>query len=492
VKIVMQEKGGKEVNNLNELDAQKVMLLRLIPTVYEKSNHPVGHRPSYQLKYIEALLREQSGYSIDYVDQQITSVSVDDIEERIDQWKPHVVVFDVTTLNTETSGILCKKLSEKTSHDEIICIGIGQEVSANVVKFREKYPHYCICLAGEAELEVVSTVEKFKQGSSIEELKKYYMENELGNRLWIVKGLDSLPFLHFDEKSLRAYNFVYPLRLAKKLIWGHMITSRGCPHPCIFCSQLMRESYSTKVRFRSAGNVVDEMEHLLGLGANIIAFDDDDFTISDKHVRLICHEILNRRLKVKWIVHSRLDELDELLLKLMGESGCILIRVGIESGNKRILNLLKKTKKKDAWFEKSKTIVRSAQSYGISVAGLFMVGSPTETKEEMLESIEFAKKLALDIIQVSYFTPFPGTKAYDLYKDKIPNLKTEDLYHYNVPKFNLSSMSNDDLKKAQKLFYRKFLLRPPFIMKHIFNNFLFYLANPEIFLRLLRSLKKFN
>jgi len=473
-------------------DTQKIMLLRLIPTVYEKSSHPVGYRPSYQLKYIEALIMEQSGYSIDYIDQQITNMSVDDIEERIDQWKPRVIVFDVTTLNTETSGILCKKLFEKANLKGILCIGVGQEVSADVVKFRAKYPHYSICLAGEAEQEVVSTIEKFKQGSSIQELKNYYMENELGNRLWTVKGLDSLPFLHFDKESLRAYNFVYPLRLAKKLIWGHMMTSRGCPHPCMFCSQLMRESYGTKVRFRSAVNVVGEMEHLLELGANIIAFDDDDFTVSDKHVRSICREIFKRKLKVKWIIHGRLDELDESLLQLMGESGCILIRVGIESGNKRILNLLEKTKKEDAWFENSKKIVRSAQSYGISIAGLFMVGSPTETKEEMLESIEFAKKLAPDIIQVSYFTPFPGTKAYDLYKDKIPNLKTEDLYHYNVPKFNLSNMSNDDLKNAQKLFYRKFLLRPHFVVKHIFNNFLFYLANLDIFLRLLKSLDKFK
>jgi len=136
--------------------------------------------------------------------------------------------------------------------------------------------------------------------------------------------------------------------------------------------------------------------------------------------------------------------------------------------------------------------VRSAQSYGISIAGLFMVGSPTETKEEMLDTIEFAKKLAPDIIQVSYFTPFPGTKAYDLYKNKIPNLRTEDLYHYNIPNFNLSGMSDDDLKNAQKLFYRKFLLRPSFIVKHIINNFLFYLTNRDIFFRLLKSLVKFK
>jgi len=176
----------------------------------------------------------------------------------------------------------------------------------------------------------------------------------------------------------------------------------------------------------------------------------------------------------------------------MGQSGCVLIRVGIESGNKRILDLLEKTNKKGAWFEKSRKIVKAAQSSGISVAGLFMVGSPTETKEEMLESIEFAKKLAPDIIQVSYFTPFPGTKAYDRYKDKLPDLKTEDLYHYNIPKFNLSAMSDEDLKNAQRLFYRRFLLRPSFIMKHLINNFLFYLANREILLRLLRSVKKFS
>jgi len=486
---MIKQRGVQEIIT-GSPDGVKVLLLRLIPQVYERSNHPVGYRPSYLLKYIEALLHKQQGYSPHYIDQQVTCFSIEDIQQQILKWQPLAVIFDVTTLNVETSHVLAQTLNELIDRSRTICVGIGQEVSADVRKFSKQYPQFDIALAGEAELEVVSIIEKFVRGSSIEEIKNYYSSIKLDGRLWTVKELDSLPFLRFDQASLRTYNFVYPLRIAKRLIWGHMITSRGCPHPCMFCSQLMRESYSTKMRYRSAPLVVDEMEHLLEIGANIIAFDDEDFTTSDRHVCAICQEILRRKLKVNWIIHGRVDELSEPLLKLLGKSGCILIRMGMESGNRRILQLLGKTKKIDLWFEQSKNIVRQAQACGMSVAGLFMVGNPTETAKEMRETIEFAKKLGPDIIQVSYFTPFPGTKAYNLYRDKLKGFKTEDFYHYNIPKFNLSNMSDDEFKNAQKLFYRQFLFRPAFFAKHIIKNFLFYLNNHKILLRLLRSVKQ--
>jgi len=479
------------MTTLSVIDTQRILLLRLIPKVYERTNHPVGHRPPYTLKYVEAMLRNLKGYSVKCIDQQITTFCIKDIEEKIRQWQPQTIVFEVTTLNMEASRCLCEKLPSIIDRKGILRIGIGQEVSADVIKFREQNSQFDICLAGEAEQEIVSIAEKFVRGDSITSIRKHYSENGLANKLWTVKDIDRLPFLHYDDETLRAYNFVYPLRIPKLLVWGHMITSRGCPHPCIFCSQLMRESYSTNMRYRSAMLVVDEMEHLLRSGTNIIAFDDEDFTVSERHVRAVCEEILLRKLKVHWIIHGRVDELNEALLKLLGQSGCILIRMGIESGNRRILSLLAKTNRKDTWFDRSREIVKIAQSNGISVACLFMVGSPTETKRDVQESIEFAKKLNPEIIQVAYFTPFPGTKAYALYKDKIPDLKVEDLYHYNFPKFNLSNMSDQDLKDAQGLFYRKFLLRPSFIVKHFLGNFLFYMANYKIFLRLLQSVKKF-
>jgi len=477
--------------NLKQCSIQKVILLRLAPTIYQKNNHPVSYRPPYTLKYIEALLIERRGYSIEFIDQYINRMSLKCIEKKIREYQPDVVIFDVTTLNMGACGAFCEAIHANNHDHKIVTICTGQEVSADVMKFRTRYSQYDICLGGEVELEVVSILKNIKQKQSVEKIKEDYAEKSLENKVWTIKDIDNLPFLHYDETALNGYNFVYPLRIAKRLKWGHMITSRGCPHPCIFCSQLMRESFSTSMRYRNAVSVVNEMEHLLEIGANIIAFDDEDFTTSAKHVRVVCNEIIRRKLKVNWIIHGRIDELDKSLLKLLSESGCVLLRVGIESGNRRILTLLEKTRKVDVWHTKSEEIVKMAQSYGISVACLFMVGSPTETMEEVKQSIDFAKKVSPDIIQVAYFTPFPGTRAYEMYKSQLAGFNIEDFYHYSTPKFNLTGMSDHELKNAQNLFYRSFLLRPSFMIKHFLNNLLFYLANYNVFLRLLKSLRRF-
>jgi len=469
-----------EVNSM-----QKVLLLRLEPSAYKKSNHPIGYRPPYTLKYVEALLQKKHGYSTKCIDQRIANFSLKEIEGEIQDWEPNIIVFDVSTLNASTSGALCKKVVAGKSKNPTRTMCIGQEASANISQFRKDSPQYDIVLAGESELEVNSIIERLKTGETPEEIKNDYREGDLENKTWTVKDLDCLPFIHYDQESLRGYSFVYPLPMAKKLRWGHMLTSRGCPHHCIFCSQIMKESYSKDIRFRSASNVVDEMENLLALGANIISFDDENFTTSKAHVSAICNEIIKRNLKVKWIAHARVDEMDKPLFELFSRGGCVLIRVGIETGNSRILHLLEKTKYEREWFKKSEETVELAKSCGISVACLFMVGCHTETLEEMHESITFAKKLNPDIIQVSYCTPFPGSKMNSMVK-KPPKTDITELYHYNIPTFNLSNMTDKELEGAQSLFYREFLLRPLFLIKHFSKNLFFYLFNHEVFLKLLR------
>ena len=203
-------------------------------------------------------------------------------------------------------------------------------------------------------------------------------------------------------------------------------------------------------------------------------------------MRGVCAEITRRKLKIKWIIHARVDDVDDELLKLMRESGCVLIRFGIETGNRRVLSLLKKTRDEDGWFDKSKKAVKQAQSHGILVVCLFMVGCPTETREEMQESIDFAKVLSPDIIQVAYFTPFPGSRAHAMFKEHMDDVDAKDLYHYNRPKLNLSNMRDAELENAQRIFYRQFLLRPSFIVRHFARNALFYFMNHKIFFRLFR------
>lgn len=468
--------------------SKRTLLLQLSPPIYRKNSHPIGARPSYVLKYIEALLMRDNASTIKYIDQRVRGLTLKDIRQMVDQYSPQYIIMDVSALNYQISVEFLRILKKAENFNTVI-IGVGQEVSADIKNFREKNKQFDILFAGEAERKVVSAITKLNDNVPVEAINQFYRENNTENTKWVIDQLDALPNLYYDQEVSNKYSFVYSLKIAKKLRWGHMLTSRGCPHPCIFCSQLMRESYSYKVRLRSAGHVADEMEYLIDQGVNIIAFDDDNFTNSSRHVKDVCNEIIRRKLKVNWIIHARIDEAPDDLLKLMGEAGCILIRFGLESRVERILEILKKTNNVKKWIESGQPTVRRARSYGIGVACLFQVGSPTESLEDVKETIKYAKLLNPDIVQVAYFTPFSGTAAYDMFQKQIEEVSNEDIYHYSSPVINVSAMTDSELKRAQGLFYKKFLLRPSFIVRHVVDNALFYFMNHDVLLKLLRIIK---
>ena len=425
------------------------------------------------------------------MDQHISDKTSAGIEEDLRRINPGIVIFDVSSLNEEASDALSRKISGQAGGEGIVLIAVGHAPSADTDTFRERHPQFQVVLAGEAEQEAVKIIYNIRTGMSGQDIRHRYDAPELARQIWTVCDLDALPFPDYNQRELRQYTFVYPLKLAKHIVWGHILSSRGCPHGCVFCSQIMRESYGTEVRLRSAVNVVDEMEQLLHSGANVLSFDDDNFTNSPSHVQAICEEILRRKIKIHWIAHARVDEIDAPLLCLMQRSGCILLRYGVETASRNILENLGKTPDPHTWPEKTREAVRLTQAQGIAAVCLFMIGCPGETHEDLESNIRFARDLDPDIIQVAYFTPFPGSRYYATFKKKFSGQNVSELYHYNTPRVNLSRMKEREFQSAQILFYKKFLLRPAFIGKHILRYFVFYVFNPRIFSELSKIEKNF-
>jgi radical SAM superfamily enzyme YgiQ (UPF0313 family) len=473
---------------MGEIKRKKILLLRLTPPVYMKSQHPIGLRPPYTLKYIESLLINERAFSVRFIDQRITYLSLEDILRLIKEWLPDVLVVSVSTLELTVTVGLCKKIKESHFGKNIFIIGVGQEVAYGSKQENISKGIFDLALAGEAEIEAVSVIKDLSKDASFAEIGANRIATNPESELFQVSNLDALPFPVYDRTSLGRYRPVYPIKTRKRLTWGHILSSRGCPHECIFCSNIMRESYGKKFRSRSPKNVVDEIEYLMKAGANMIIFDDDNFTSSANHVRGICEEIIARRLRVNWVAHARVDEVNRDLLKLIRESGCVLLRYGIESGSERVIGILRKTKNYSKWIDECRSAVGETKSLGISVACLFILGSPGETQDELLQSIKLARELLPDIIQVAYFTAFPGSRAHSLFKS-VYSLNSEKMYHYDVPRVNVSGMDDKELGKAQVLFYRSFLLDPYFLCRHFFKYAGFYLANPDMFLRLFRIVK---
>lgn len=187
-------------------------------------------------------------------------------------------------------------------------------------------------------------------------------------------------------------------------------SSRGCPFKCDFClwNQVMYDNRA--YRMFDPKRVVDEMEYVIQkFGAREIYFDDDDFCINKNHVLEICGEIKQRKLLIKWSCMGDAICCDEEMIEAMADAGCIFMKFGVESGNRKILENTGKPLDPDRAVQISKW----CRKYGIMTHATFVLGLYGETPETMHDTLDLANRIKFDYAQVSIATPFPGTRLYD-------------------------------------------------------------------------------
>lgn len=274
-----------------------------------------------------------------------------------------------------------------------------------------------------------------------------------------IENLDELPFpaRHFLPME-RYFEPVFKSRRTFRIF-----SSRGCPSRCIFClwPQTM---FGRKVRLRNPKKVVDEIECLIEVHqAKGILFDDDTFTVSQNHVKGICDEILKRKIKIPWSCLGRVDNINEEILEKMKAAGCTMIRYGIESACQEILDRAKK----GITVERIVKTVELTKKFGIETYADYLLGLPGETKETLEKTINFALKLDTDYAQFPIVIPYPGT---ELYQEAVNRgwLKFNDWADFEASK--TSVLEYPDLKAADiaemaKKAYRRFYLRPDYIIK---------------------------
>ncbi len=166
-----------------------------------------------------------------------------------------------------------------------------------------------------------------------------------------------------------------------------VVTSRGCPYECIFCSAPAWTG--RKVRYRDPVKCVDEIEELARLGFTEITIEDDLFTLYRKHFLAVCGELIDRNTGIRWNAFSRVDTITPEIVDTMAKAGCQAICFGVESGNQEVLDLIKKNSN----LAKVKEAMRMAQDAGICALASFIVGLPGETEETLRKTVEFAEEL---------------------------------------------------------------------------------------------------
>jgi radical SAM superfamily enzyme YgiQ (UPF0313 family) len=301
-----------------------------------------------------------------------------------------------------------------------------------------------------------------------------------------IEDLDDIPFVSsIYKRFLRIGNYFNPNALFPMVT---ITTSRGCPFQCIFCVY-PQTMMGHRLRLRSVKNVVDEIEYIAGSfhGIEAIFFEDDTFTAIKKRCLEISGEIIRRNIKISWTINARAD-LDFDTMKTIKAAGCRSMCVGFESGSQHLLDTIKKR----VSIENMERFMADARKAGILVHGCFMVGHPGETNETMNDTLELAKRLNPDTVQFYPIMVYPGTKAYDWYKEK-GHLITDDFSKWLTPGglhstvVKTDNLSAEDLVRFCDRARREFYLRPGYLWYKLKQT----VSNPSEMRRNLKSARTF-
>lgn len=433
---------------------------------YSEDSHPENVRASLDIGYSASIL-EDKGFEISFIDMKAEDYTKEEIIKEVKDEKYDVVFLKIQTPCVEVSKDIASNIEDST------VFAFVQHPTEIPETFLYEDSPFDACIRGELEPAVEKIGEKIGEKDFYRDIDGVtYFEGgdvEKGDVLK-VEDLDELPLPKHDLFLNDNYGDILPMDIDQgNAQYGYILTSRGCPFQCIYCSPTLRVTYGKKMRYRDPESVVDEMEYLVKKGVDAIAIKDDMFTFSPEHVEEICDEIIDRGLEVTWFAQTRADSVSKELFEKMKEAGCSTVGIGVESGSPRILDILKKGEtKKDV-----RDAFKYARMAGINTVGYFMLGNPTETKKEMKQTLKFCKELRPDMIQVAFFTPYPGSNSYEEYVEK-GSIKPENYHHYNTVTRNVSDVSDKELRRFQKRFYISYALSIGFIA----NFFKRKISNP--------------
>ena len=423
--------------------------------------------PPLSLAILGAVLKE-SDFNVSLLDASGLKWDYEKTISEVGKENPDYIVVNSATITFSSDVEVVRKI--KGIIPDVKVIFLGTHVTALPERTMDEKAIDFIIL-GEPDLVLRDMIiELEKGGNNLGRIRGIgYRENGkvvITGKADPIMNLDELPFA--DRSLIPDAEYFNPF--AERLPYTTMLTSRGCPFKCIYCSSVIL--YGHKFRARSPGNVVDEIEQCLNQGYKEIFFRDETFTFGKKRTVGICKEILDRGLDITWMVNSRVDTVSEETLQWMKKAGCHLIKFGVESGSQEILNNLRK----GITIEQTKKAFALCKKYGIETVAHMMFGNPGETEETLKKSIEFVKEIDADYASFNITTPYPGTELWDSIESKM-GIK-EDFSAYDIEKtletayFSkyICDLPEGMLLKYYDKAYRDFYFRPGYILKRMLKR----------------------
>ncbi|KPK90299.1 MAG: hypothetical protein AMJ94_09855 [Deltaproteobacteria bacterium SM23_61] len=315
------------------------------------------------------------------------------------RYKPAVAGITSFSINLPTASKILQKV--KRLSPGTVTVWGGPHVSFDDQDILRRHPWVDVVIRGEGEETLAEVVERFRQGKSFDGVLGITWRGIDGH----LQANPSRPFREdLDHLPRPAWHL---LKLSQYRAFGDgasLMTSRGCPHRCVFC--VGRKMIGAKGRFRKPEAVVDEMEALVQLGFARLRIEDDLFTFRRERALAICKEMDRRELAIRWRAYSRVDTIDAELLQWMKRSGCERVLYGAESGSPEILKKIRK----GITPEQTRRAVEMTREAGIGVLASFILGLPGETPQSLRQTIEFAKSLQVPY-SLNLLTPYVGTEV---------------------------------------------------------------------------------
>lgn len=428
--------------------------------IYGRMKGLVDCVPPLGLAYIGGVL-ETLGIPFDIIDMPAELITEEQLADIVKKTDPKVVGITATTpiipIAKKIAGLV------KLINPEIKIVIGGPHTMVFPKRTLNEVEAFDISVYGEGEFTFAELVECLDKNNSLHKVRGIcFRENggivQTATRPFI-KDLSVLPFPVHHKLPLKKYT--YPIQRGTP--FTNMITSRGCPGKCIFCSRILGD----RIRFQKPELVVDEMEYLVAeLGVKEIHIKDDTI-IGTKRMTEICEEIKRRNLDFLWACSAgiRADFVTDKMLKAMNDAGCYLMAIGIESGSQKVLDNMKK----NVTLEQNEKAVEKIKNAGMLVESFFSIGHLGETVEDVKKTIEFAKKLDPDFAKFSMITPFPGSELYTIL-DNENRLLTKDWEKYQThqePIFVHDVLSSEEIQNLYTKAYRSFYFRPIKILKYL-------------------------
>lgn len=431
-----------------------------LPTQVNKSE-VFGCYPPLGLLYVAGAAEQVAGIEVTVLDAIAKKLDYQQLEARISEIKPQVVGIMALTL-TMVDVMKTAEAVKRIDGGIHVCLGgphIGIYPEESI-----RLPMVDSVVKGEGEQPFKELLECLSSGRDLSEVKNILLKKD-GNVIrteerGLVQDLDQLPMPARHLTQLSEYWSI----LAHEPTITTMMTSRGCPFRCVFCD---RPNLGKIYRTRSPANIADEMERCLKMGVREFFFYDDTFSVDKRRALGLCEELTKRKLDVAWDIRARVDTVDRELLKALKKAGCTRIHFGVEAGTDPVLKALRK----GTTVNQIRATFKACKDLDIETLGYFIMGNPTETREQMLETINLMKELDPDTVHVSVMSPLPATDLYaqglrsgllkhDTWKDFAENPQRD----FQVPIWE-ENLKREELVDMMNRAYKEFCFRPSYIIK---------------------------